>query len=170
MEELEADNEGYLEPTEFTISKGDTMFAGKFLIVFENLSGVTDYEKYRILPNDVAAKASLKIIPELGDPYYAEPLFILRDSALVVPDVVVVEEAKLKIQLSSILPQERTVTFLVSEHKSDKKEFIVMQAILFPSINILWIGCILMFVGSILAVLHRIKENKRLQSNGKRRN
>ncbi len=167
LEELEADADGYLEPAEYTVSKGDTMFAGKYLIVFKNLSAVRDFEKYRILETDVAAKAELEIIPEFGQHYFAEPLFILRDSSLVVPDVVEVPELMVKVQLSDIIPEERKVKFLVAEHKSDKKEFIVMQAILFPGINILWIGCILMFVGTILAVLHRVRENKRLNANGK---
>ena len=37
------------------------------------------------------------------------------------------------------------------------EEFIVMQAISVPGINILWIGCILLFLGTIMAVLRRFK-------------
>jgi len=36
--------------------------------------------------------------------------------------------------------------------KSNKKEFIIMKAIIFPGINILWTGCILMIIGSLLAI------------------
>lgn len=36
-------------------------------------------------------------------------------------------------------------------------EFLVMQAIVFPGINILWIGCVLLFLGSLLAVWQRVK-------------
>jgi len=36
-------------------------------------------------------------------------------------------------------------------------EFVVMQAIIFPGINILWIGCVLMFLGTLMAVRQRVK-------------
>ncbi|MBX2973441.1 MAG: cytochrome c biogenesis protein CcsA [Flavobacteriales bacterium] len=36
-------------------------------------------------------------------------------------------------------------------------EFLVMQAIVFPGINILWIGCVLLFVGTLMAVRQRIR-------------
>lgn len=35
-------------------------------------------------------------------------------------------------------------------------EFLVLQAIVFPGINILWIGCVLMFLGTFMAVRQRI--------------
>lgn len=37
------------------------------------------------------------------------------------------------------------------------REFIVLHAIRFPFINILWIGCIVMFIGTIMAVVYRVK-------------
>lgn len=37
------------------------------------------------------------------------------------------------------------------------REFIVLHAIRFPFINILWIGCIVMFIGTIMAVVYRLK-------------
>ena len=40
------------------------------------------------------------------------------------------------------------------------KAFIIMKAIIFPGINILWIGCILMIIGSVLAIRKRLKQAK----------
>ena len=52
----------------------------------------------------------------------------------------------------------------ISEHlKSNKKDFIIMKAIIFPGINILWMGCILMIIGSLLAVRKRIRKNSTVQ-------
>jgi cytochrome c-type biogenesis protein CcmF len=48
----------------------------------------------------------------------------------------------------------------VSEKKSAQKDFIVLKAIVFPYINILWLGCIVMTIGILLAIRHRIKRNK----------
>ena len=38
----------------------------------------------------------------------------------------------------------------VWEHESVRKDFVVMQAVIFPQINWLWLGCILMTLGSFL--------------------
>ena len=42
------------------------------------------------------------------------------------------------------------------EKKSNDPPFILMQAFIFPYINLLWLGSILMGVGSLLAVWKRI--------------
>jgi cytochrome c biogenesis factor len=40
------------------------------------------------------------------------------------------------------------------------KEFMIMQAKTFPLINLLWLGCILMLLGSIMAVFYRVKRSR----------
>jgi len=40
---------------------------------------------------------------------------------------------------------------------SDEKEFVVMKAIVFPYINLLWLGSILMCIGTVMAVVQRIR-------------
>ena len=42
-----------------------------------------------------------------------------------------------------------------------ESEFLVMQAIVFPGINILWIGCILMAIGTFVAVWQRLRSVKK---------
>ena len=39
-------------------------------------------------------------------------------------------------------------------------EFLVMQAIVFPGINLLWIGCVLLALGSGMAVWQRLRSSK----------
>jgi cytochrome c-type biogenesis protein CcmF len=38
-----------------------------------------------------------------------------------------------------------------------EREFVILQAIVFPGINILWIGCILMALGTFVAVRQRMR-------------
>jgi cytochrome c-type biogenesis protein CcmF len=49
------------------------------------------------------------------------------------------------------------VEISVQEKKVNKRDFIVMQALVFPYINILWGGCIIMIIGTILAIVERVK-------------
>ena len=41
-----------------------------------------------------------------------------------------------------------------------EREFVIMQAIVFPGINVLWIGCVLMALGSFMAIRQRVRRAK----------
>ena len=45
----------------------------------------------------------------------------------------------------------------MSEKLSNNKDFIVMEAYVFPFINILWLGCLIMAVGIIISISERIR-------------
>lgn len=38
--------------------------------------------------------------------------------------------------------------------------YVILKAIEFPFINILWAGCIVMVIGTVIAIIHRNKQNK----------
>jgi cytochrome c-type biogenesis protein CcmF len=70
-----------------------------------------------------------------------------------------VDELGLKFSFWQVNPSTGKVDISVSEKASGKKDFIVMKAIIFPYINILWMGCIIMIIGTTLAIRHRLKRN-----------
>ena len=45
----------------------------------------------------------------------------------------------------------------MSEKLGNNKDFIVMEAYVFPFINILWLGCLIMAVGIIISIIERIR-------------
>jgi cytochrome c-type biogenesis protein CcmF len=48
----------------------------------------------------------------------------------------------------------------MSEKVNNTKEFVVLEAYMFPFINVLWIGCIVMVIGTVVAILERRRANK----------
>ena len=70
------------------------------------------------------------------------------------------EPLRLKLKFTEIDPQESLMTFTVAEHKDNVRDFVVMQAIVFPWINILWIGIVVMALGTLLAVIERFRLNR----------
>ena len=92
-----------------------------------------------------------------------EPLYIVRDS-LVIPDLFEAEDFGIKMRIESFNPQEETLEMTVWEHISVRRDFVVMQAVLFPLINVLWIGCILMAIGAGMAVFSRWTRDKKTTS------
>ena len=61
---------------------------------------------------------------------------------------------------SKIDPSTGKLDLAVSEKKSNKKEFIIMKAIVFPGINILWTGCFVFIFGMLLTIRKRIRKLK----------
>ena len=162
LSEAEVDQDGYLPAQDHVVHVGDTISASKSIIYYERLSRVDATDSIEgINKEDIAAKAHLKVFTSGGEEYSAEPIYVLKDSsgfAGAIPSVV--EEAGLKFALTKIDPQAGEITINLKEKESNKREFIVMQAIVFPGINILWLGCILMTLGTLIAVIQRIKKNR----------
>ncbi|MFT5337072.1 MAG: cytochrome c-type biogenesis protein CcmF [Luteibaculaceae bacterium] len=159
LEEATGDEDGFKPAAEYKIKAGDTLFFSNKYAVFSGLGSVTDKAENGLLESDIAAFARLLVHSETTDSIKVmEPLFILRDSTLVVPDVVEDAQLGLRVKIENLHPETKEVTFLVSEHKSNAKEFIVMQAVLFPFINLLWLGCVVMVIGCIISMFNRRKQ------------
>jgi cytochrome c-type biogenesis protein CcmF len=71
-----------------------------------------------------------------------------------------VDSLGLKFSFTKIDPATGKIDLMVAEKKTNRKEFIIMKAIIFPGINILWMGCIMMMAGTIIAIRQRIRSTK----------
>jgi cytochrome c-type biogenesis protein CcmF len=69
--------------------------------------------------------------------------------------------------VDSVTQRVNTNPYLEARVKIDaqEKEYLIMKAIIFPWINLLWLGILIMMIGTVMAVVYRIKQNKR--GNGK---
>jgi cytochrome c-type biogenesis protein CcmF len=89
-----------------------------------------------------------------GDNYKALAIMVIRGNQLFsIEDEM--KELGLKIGFAGINPDTEKLTILLSEKNKNAGDFIIMQAIVFPYINVLWIGCIVMVLGSLIAVYQR---------------
>jgi cytochrome c-type biogenesis protein CcmF len=149
------DNEEYRAANTTMVSPGDTLFASNSIIVLEEVTRNIDSEKYKLEANDLAVKAKLRITDISKNNYYAEPLFILRGN-YIVPIEAESNEMGLKFVFDKIDPETGKLAISISEKRANSKDFIIMKAIIFPYINILWIGCIIMIIGTTMAIWRRL--------------
>ncbi|PCJ83563.1 MAG: cytochrome C biogenesis protein [Flavobacteriales bacterium] len=154
--ETEKQNE-YSEPKTFTLAVGDSMFSSNSIIVLESFNRAVNIEEFGLNDSDIAVGAQLSLIDKTGETYDAQPIFVLKNKAQAYTIIDEVEELGLRFSFEKINPEENTIDISVAEKNSNKREFIVMKAIIFPGINILWCGCILMVLGTVIAVWNRIK-------------
>lgn len=143
-------------PVKHTIKAGDTLTTSNALVTYSGLNKQTDKKSLFLNEEDLAVSAQLSLIDINRKVHLAEPVFILRGNSIFSRPAEV-EELGLKFSFDKILPETNEIEISVYEKKSNSREFVIMKAIIFPQINILWIGCVLMIIGTWLAIRKRIR-------------
>ncbi len=151
---------GFGEPQNNVIHPGDTMFASNAFIILDSLQTNLSREQYEKNDSAIAVTAVLRAYDIEKKVYMAYPKYVLRHNK-VQPETDEIKELGLKFTFWKINPENGSLEITLSEDKSAQKDFIVMKAFLFPYINVLWLGCVIMFIGTLLAVWQRIQSLKR---------
>jgi cytochrome c-type biogenesis protein CcmF len=139
------------------IAAGDTIFANQAMIIFEGIDKNVDPVKYNLKKGDLAVAARLRILTvALNNNIIASPVFLIRGNSIF-PIEEISEAAGMKFRFTNINTQTGKIDLEVAQKETEEREFVIMKAIIFPMINILWAGCILMMIGTGLAVWHRAK-------------
>lgn len=154
----------FSEPQNNVIHLHDTIFATNAIIELESFKSDITREQYEKNDSSIWITAVLKVYDINKKVTYAYPKYHLVNNH-VDPTPDSIPSLGLKLTFWKINPDEKdpdntTVEIMISEKKSNQKDFIVMEAYMFPFINILWLGCIVMVVGTGLAVWQRIKSGK----------
>ncbi len=150
------DNGGeYQSPETKTVAIGDTFMTSNSMVIVDGFSKDIDRNEFGLKDSDIAVGALLRVTDVNKTKYTAEPVFIIKNFNAFSKDASV-DSLGLKFSFSKIDPATGKIQLQVSEKKSNKNEFIIMKAIVFPGINILWIGCIMMILGSLIAIRQRI--------------
>jgi len=153
-----ASPDGFGNEAEVRLNEGDTALYRNHFIIF-------DKQKVNALVNEetgalktIMLTAQLRIVNAMGTEYPISPAFIVEDDMKDYRDTTL-EAPRLKFRFKDI-DYDTDEIILKAWTKKDEREkpFIVQKAIIFPMINILWIGSILMVIGSFIAVWQRIKK------------
>lgn len=152
------DTDDYTAAKNFKMHKGDSIFSSNAIIILDSLSTRFDKKQYGLEDTDIAVRAHLRVL-DIKKKYEATPLYVIRNSA-VQPLASKVEELGLQFMFWKLSPETGEVEISLQEKTSNIRDFIVMQAMIFPYINILWMGCFIMILGTVLAIIERIRKNK----------
>ncbi|MGQ0828299.1 MAG: cytochrome c biogenesis protein CcsA [Bacteroidota bacterium] len=155
----------YAAAKDHTMRVGDTIFSSNAIIILDSLSTRIDKTKFNIGEKDIAVMANLRVL-DIREKYQATPLYVIRNSS-VQPIASKVEELGLQFMFWKIDTETGTVQISLQEKKSNVRDFIVMQAMIFPYINILWMGCIVMVIGTVLAIVERVRKGRGTGDEGR---
>jgi cytochrome c-type biogenesis protein CcmF len=135
----------------------DTIFSSNAIIVIDSLRSNLNRDEYEKNDSLLEITAVLRCIDVNSREYMAYPKFIIKNN-IVIPKEDLVEPLGLKLVFWKVNPEEGTIEITMSEKTSNTKDFIVMKAFIFPYINVLWLGCLVMAAGTIIAIIERIRK------------
>ena len=151
--------DAYKKPVEHKIKVGDTLSTSNSLVVLTALNKDVDKKALLLNDEDIAVAAELTIIDVNKKVRTASPVFLIKGQTPYTKDATV-DDLGLKFTFTRILPDENKIALEIAEKKSNSKDFVIMKAIIFPQINILWTGAILMIIGSLLTIRKRFEQLK----------
>lgn len=151
------EREGKVKDEEHTIQLGDTIFTRASFMVLDSLNRPPHKNQELLTASDLAVGASFTLYDADTKGHSLQPIFALRDRQypFSIPDSL--PDGQIRIYFEGIDPGTQSFKFRVLEKAPKAKDFIVMKAIIFPGINILWLGCIIMALGTFIAVFNRIR-------------
>jgi cytochrome c-type biogenesis protein CcmF len=146
--------------TTYEAGVGDTFFTKKNFIVFKAMNPKPTIPEGYDMKGKVAVGAVLDIKSLDGTVATAEPIYVINmgDNSV---STAAYENADLQItiNIAKINPETKKFSFQVTE-KELASDFVIMKAILFPYIKLVWLGGIITFFGVFLSMYRRFKENK----------
>ncbi|MEM9546768.1 MAG: cytochrome c biogenesis protein CcsA [Bacteroidota bacterium] len=124
---------------------------------------------YEPLEGDLAIGAQMMVIKD-GNSYPIEPIFIVRGTSPMGVKAYV-PELGIHIRFAGIDPQKELFSFKVAKDIREpnytipleiaenvpRSDYVILQAQIFPAINLLWSGCVLMMLGLFMAWYVRMK-------------
>lgn len=147
---------------EHTMQMGDTVFTSNSYVILESLGRVTQSDKVNIEANDLAVQAELKVKTLDGNTYEAKPIYYIREYRGYFYDDEL-PELGLTFRLGQIVPETHAIVLSIGE-KEPEKDFIVMTAIVFPFINLLWLGALITITGFLISMVRIWQKRKKIST------
>lgn len=149
------------EVEEITVSPGSQFFINDYVANFISIEPLHEIPGITMGANDLAVKAIIEIEGEFQT-YIAEPIYVIKNNmAGRIPDVV--NDLSSRITIQSINPDENTFVFGLS---TTQKDWIIIEAVAKPWINVLWLGTLLLVVGFGIAISRRYTEFQKMRDKG----
>ena len=157
--ELSEDNSPKSEWASFDTSMvhlHDTIVTNNYLITLDSVAINLTEEEYKKQDSLLIISALFTAKSSEGNSKKLYSTYVIRNG---LPQAGETTDAELglKLILSDINPESGIFSVVTAEKSANKKDFIVMEAFIFPWINILWTGCVVMVIGILISVVNRVR-------------
>ncbi len=137
---------------------GQEFFVNDFVATIEGIERLTEVDNVTLTGNDVAIKAKIKILGKARD-YFSEPIFMIKDNMIGrIPYAN--EDIGVKLTLLNVHPEDNSFSIGINQ---TQKDWIILEAVEKPWINILWSGTFLLMIGFGIATYRRFGEFSKIR-------
>ncbi len=142
------------------IGRGDTAFFANGYAVLKSMERISQ-------DGNMGLKADLNIYTLREDSISVSPTYLLDGNTVLNP-VDTIESLELYVRIQEILIEEDKLAIEFAQ-PSKNSDFVVIKSIVFPYINLVWLGAILMTMGFGLSTVKRVQSIKRSRLNYEKR-
>ncbi len=137
----------------YTINVGDTIRTSRGAFgILKGINPNAEVEDFEQKEGDIVVGAQILMIT-LDSSFYIEPKYFIREQmATAIPTRL--EDLDIRIALTKIIPEQSALEITVEQ---TIPEYIIMKAIKFPFINLLWLGAFIMVLGILISAYNRKK-------------
>lgn len=149
------------EMEEVTVKIGEQFFVNDFVATIESIERITELPQVALGPEDVAIRAKVVIMGASED-YIAEPIYLIKDRMIGrIPEEV--RDVAARITFMNVHPESNSFTLGIN---TSQKEWVILEAVVKPYINVLWTGTLMMVIGFGIAIRRRYVEFMKMRDKG----
>lgn len=150
------------------LRKGESFAYKGYQIQFEDVEKEIKHPIYKSMPGDIGVAARLNVLAPDGQTAQAAPVFLIRNSQTFSLkdeaskfglhfkfDNIDPKLGTMRIGVAEMPVADRKVALEVAED-APRSDYIVLEAIIFPGINLVWAGSILMLIGLAISFYKRL--------------
>ncbi len=156
-DKTKSDTAGYRK---YNVAKtGDTVFLSTGYMVFGGFTNQISDPRYEAKEGDLAVKAQLAVYDAAGHKTDIAPIYVLRDRQYIMQIDDTVQSMGLYTRFAALQVHSKDSASLEIQVKQTNPmdDFIVLKALVFPYINVLWLGVIVMVLGFCISMVAAIK-------------
>ncbi len=138
----------------YPVSLHDTVFYSKGILILDSILVNPSTGKYHFTTADTALVAKIRVISKDSQQYSMYPLLFVKDN-FIHREADTLYAQNLAVQLGTVMNNKK-IQLLVKE-SSDMVPFVSLKVYVFPQINLVWAGILVMMTGFVISILNRRK-------------
>jgi cytochrome c-type biogenesis protein CcmF len=167
---LVAEAEANLTTQLAQVKQGESVTIGAYKLTLSGFNQNPTNEAYIPKEGDVSVAAIVDVYENNVKVATAEPVMIIRENQIFnTPEELRTQGLRIRFQsinpengiatleVASNLPKKQTVALDIAEDVR-RSDYIVMEAIVFPGINLFWLGSLLMLFGFLQGMIVRLRQ------------
>ena len=138
------------------VKKGDSVFFSSGYLVFNDFEAANYTEQ----SGDLSVKAKLTVYDMRGLAGEMRPVYSIKNNTYQNFEEDTLKSMGLYARFVKVLPEENSIELMLKQ-TDPKDDYIVLKALVFPFINVLWLGIIVMVAGFVLSMWNRITKKEK---------